>query len=139
MKIISSILIVVIIIMSLALGGVGGFLLSKDMLKGPTAVEKVINSKLVPSIMAIGQVSSISGRNIILSYEGESLEIFVREDARIISVKPEGTTPTEQSTIGVLKVGDNVSLTIKVLSDGKVEASTVVISSPTGTGSNVNS
>ena len=51
-----------------------------------TAVPQIVkdlSSKVIPSIAAYGKVAKINGKNITLSYQGDSVTILVRDDAKV--------------------------------------------------------
>ncbi len=99
------------------------------------ALRSLSFSKVVPSITATGKVTKISGRNVTLTQEGESIEVFIKEDAKISSFNapasdqetpPTGSVQT-QNTFEAIKVGDNLSVRVKVLPNGQIEGSWLVI------------
>ena len=98
---------------------------------------EAISSKVISTIIAVGEVTNISERNVTLVSEKEKLTIFVRENARIISfVYPE----VEEGEEGILtgpvreriefkdiKVGDNLNVDLKILPDGGLETISVIV------------
>ena len=110
------------------------------------SVVKNLSSKVIPSIAAYGEITKIDGRNLTLSYQGDSLVIAIKDDAKIYSfiansapnptpsVKP-ATTPastasSREITFKDLKIGDNVSANVKVLSNGQLEGFSAIVLPP---------
>ena len=102
-----------------------------ELEKMENMIKILSSSKVIPSIVAFGQVGEISGRTVTLTYGTESLAIPIREDAKIYSFS--GTTnqktPPEQKTAEFkdIKVGDKLNITLKILSNGEIEGLSVII------------
>ncbi|MDP2741818.1 MAG: hypothetical protein Q8O66_04000 [bacterium] len=95
-----------------------------------------ISSKMIQSIVAFGKVSNISDRTIVITDGEENMSIYVKEDIQISSfilatADKGGTSSTTSKQIKVefsdIKIGDQVSTTIKILPDNKIEAVSVII------------
>ena len=93
------------------------------------------SSKLITTIIAFGKVTSVSGRIVTLAARNESLQVSIKQDAKISSlVSP---TATDGSVSGFpqemavefkdIKVGDSLNINMKMLPDGQLEGSLVVI------------
>lgn len=100
-------------------------------------VVKDLTSKVIPSIAAYGKVTKIDGKNITLSYQGDALVVPIRDDAKIYSfttTTATGTvakTPTSKEiTFQELKVGDDLSINVRILATGKMEGFSVVVLPP---------
>jgi hypothetical protein len=109
-----------------------GYLLHPQKAADKVKIQAATNlsSKVVSSVVAYGQVKSISGRNITLSNLGDSLTILVAADAPIYSfiVKDKATAPVQQKvSFGSIKIGDSVNVAVKTLSSGQLEGSSVII------------
>lgn len=97
-----------------------------------TAV-KSLSSKVIPSIIAYGQVSKIEGRNITLSYNNEALTIAIAENANIYSFEAPAsgsktTQPTQKKVaFAEIKKGDSLNITVKLSADGKISGQSVII------------
>ena len=132
------IIIIVIAVLLLVSSFLVGFYFSqKEPLKigGTENIVKIVNSKVIPSIIANGIVTEISGRIITLSSNEESLDINIREDAKIYSLRD--ISGEINPTFEFIKVGDNLSINIKILSDGKIEGLSITIPPlPTSSGNN---
>jgi len=98
-------------------------------------IEKTIGSKVITSIVAYGEVSKISGRTVTLTSGAESIEVFIKENAVFLShvilavgEKIPETVP-QQKEVGFsdIKIGNNLSATIKILPSGGAESVSVVI------------
>jgi len=99
------------------------------------AAVQTLSSKIIPSITAFGNVSKIDGRKITLSYQGDSLAINIKEGAEVYlpskTVNDANgkaqTIPQKQVSFEDIKVGQNVSVNIKLLADGQMEGQMVII------------
>ena len=99
------------------------------------AAVQTLSSKVIPSITAYGQISKIDGRNLTLAFGGDSLTIKIRDDALVYmpskttsdSSGKQIITPQTQSKFSDIKTGDNVSVNVKLLSDGQLEGQIVII------------
>jgi hypothetical protein len=96
---------------------------------------QTLSSKVIPSITAFGEVSSVEGKDITLTFGGDSLKIKVRDDAQIYlpatsttdqNGKPV-TSAQKTAEFSDIKVGDNVSVNLKLLPDGQIEGQMVII------------
>lgn len=95
----------------------------------------VLSSKAVQSIVAYGQVEKIEVRNITLVYAGEKITIAVEDNAQIFSSIAQKDPKTGNLATGNpqkaefkdIKTGDMVSITLKILADGKIEGESVFI------------
>lgn len=127
-KKITILLLIILGIVVLIAGIYAGILLEKQITgpkleKAQNAI-KTLSSKVIPSIIASGEVSKISGRNITLTQAGESLEIKIREDARIFSsgatLEEPGNVPKEIS-LEEIKISDFLNVMIKISPDAGIE------------------
>ena len=105
--------------------------------KGPQQVKiQTVNSlasKVISSIAAYGQIKSINGRVVTLNNLGDDLSITIADNAQILSFITTKTSPTpvqQTTTFDKVKVGDNVNIIMRLLSDGKLEGSSVIILPP---------
>lgn len=144
MKPISIVLLLIAVLVIFVLGG--GLGISYQTQKNSPLLEKAaqseaviknLSSKTVLSIVAYGQVTNIQGRNITLLYAGDSLTVRIKEDSMIYSLV---TLPAAQKGAVVastqkqaefkdIKKGDNLNVTLRLLPDGQLEGSTVMIMS----------
>ncbi len=98
------------------------------------AVQK-LSSKVIPSIAAYGEVTNIDGRNITLTFGGDSLTVKIRDNAQVYlpttySKDSKGNTvtlPQQAAKFADIKTGDNLSVVIKLLPDGQIEGQLVII------------
>ena len=132
-----TIIILLIAVLALAVGS--GVLLQKDLSQfgkaakteaKMEAVVKSLSSQAVPSVVAFGEVSKIDGRNITLTYNGDSVTVAIKEDAQISSfVVPSGGGAGKQTIVpfGNIKNNDKLSINLKVLSDGQLQGQSVII------------
>lgn len=140
------ILLIILGLVIFALGGGLGFFYKAQQLSSPLAFQapqqslggaaagiKILSSSAFPSIIAIGKVQKVFGRVITLNYGGQSVDIPVQDGAKIYSLafsagtKITSGSPQTESTFGAIKVGDNLSISVKVSTDGKVEGTSVII------------
>lgn len=93
------------------------------------AVFKNLSSKAVPSILAYGQVTNIEGRNLTLSYSGDSVSIAISDSANINSfVKDSNGVPSQQKIdFSQIKNGDTLNISVKILPNGQLEGQSVII------------
>lgn len=128
------ILIVAGVLIFLIGGGLG--ILSQTQSKVEKVKTETVNnlaSKVVSSIVAYGQVKNISGRDITLSNLGDDLVISVANNAPVYAfttVKSKtGVVSQVQQVVGfeIIKIGDKINSTIKLLSTGKFEGESVII------------
>ncbi|MBX4201189.1 hypothetical protein KW786_03645 [Candidatus Parcubacteria bacterium] len=113
-----------------------------DQQPGTSQVVKDLSSKVIPSIAAYGKVSKIENRNLTLNYEGDTVIIPVRNDAKIYSfvssasgtaTKPNTVPSSKEITFQEVKMDDNVSVNVKVLENGTLEGFSVVVLPPPAT------
>ncbi len=102
--------------------------------KAARVIESV-HSKVIPSIIAVGEVTDISGRTVTLTREEDSLAVFIKEDAEITVLvfysNGEGSPVQEEIEFSDIKVGNNVNISLRVLpEEGLQGISVVVFSSP---------
>ncbi len=131
-----------LIVLALLGGGFAGlsFQKNKDALQLKNEAElslavNALSSKVVPSVVAYGQVTKVVGNNITITSQGQSVTILMNADARMYSLVPVVVAPVSKSvsrqsavsstnqqiTLGDVKVGSNVSISIKVLATGQVQ------------------
>jgi len=94
-------------------------------------VVKTLSSKVVPSIIAYGNVSDIQGKNITLSYGTESIIVAVTDNAQIFtftqSADPK-VAPTQTKTdFSKIKKGDSLNISLKLLPTGELQGISVII------------
>ena len=124
-----TILILLGVILFLVGGGIGIFYQMQKDSSGDTVI-KALSSKVIPSIVAYGQVTEINGRNITIFYSGETLTVPIAQDAQVSSfTQANGQTGStqQQSSFNQIKKGDSINISIKVSSDGKLEGKMVII------------
>lgn len=132
-----TILVIVGVIIFLVGGGLGVLYRtqnpSEKYRKLETAVA-TLSSKVVPSIAGYGQVTSIDGKNITLSYGGDSLTINISEKAVIYSfvasttAKNGATSGTQKEVeFSAIRKGDYVNIGLKLSPDGTLQGETVII------------
>lgn len=110
--------------------------------ENPQSAVKIIDSKIIKNISASGKVSNIgaSGRTITITEGEENMDIYIKEEAQIISIVlvPPGKGETSPTTKQVkaefsdIKIGDQVSATIKILAENRIEAASLIIISGLG-------
>jgi len=152
-------LIIAIIVIIVLIGGAillgAGYLAGVSLEKERTApdlekleklekINNVLNSfnslKVIPSIVAFGEVTEISGRTVTLTYGAENLPIKIKENAKISSLTalvPDvegGQVVPEQKTVEFkdIKIGDNLNVSLRLLPEGELEGLSVIIFPPLG-------
>ena len=102
--------------------------------KAPLA--DLLESKVITSLIttASGEVAEISGRNLTLSKEGDTLKILIKEDATIARLVPpaevtEVPQPVarEEIEFGEIKVGDQVNVSCELKADSSLEGIDVTV------------
>lgn len=134
------ILIAVAVVFLIVGAGLGIFYQTQKAVVPPKEVPKVeavqkLSSKVIPSITAYGTVANISGRNITLTFGGDSLTVKIRDDALIYlptayikdSKGNPVTVPQQTAKFADIKTGDNISVNLKLLPDGQIEGAMVII------------
>lgn len=117
----------------LVLGGGIGFLYKtlqiSPQIKKTTAIIEALSSKTVLSTVAYGQVSKIEGRDITLSYDGDSIKISMAENTPVYSFVNDSTGKSIQKKVDLkqIKIGDSLNITIKLLSDGQIQSQSALI------------
>jgi hypothetical protein len=117
------------------LGGSAGIIYTQ---KGPQETKTVtvnsLSSGVISSIVAYGQITNISGRNITLNNSGSNLVIPIATDAQIYAfATPTGktaatTAPVQQVvTFGDIKIWDKANVAVRLLPTGQLEGSSVII------------
>ncbi|MDP3882990.1 MAG: hypothetical protein Q8Q48_02955 [Candidatus Staskawiczbacteria bacterium] len=113
-------------------GGLGIFYQTqKDApyLKKASTID-VLGSKVIPSVVAYGRVTKIEGRNISLTYMGDSLTVQVKDGAQVSSfVSSSGSkTPVQtKASFNDIKIGNDINISVKVLTDGQLQGESVFI------------
>jgi hypothetical protein len=132
-------IIIVVAVIGVIIGLVLGISLSQKGISNNSqsnkfeSAVKALSSKVIPSIIAYGQVTKIENKNITLTYNKETLTIPLTQSTSIYSfVAPEAgskaTAPTQKkSSFSEIKVGDSLNITIKLLPDGTIEGQSVII------------
>lgn len=133
-------IIIVVAVVAVIVGGVLG--MGMQTAKDSSAVSaaaklqpavKTLSSKVIPSIIAYGQVTNIQDRNITLTYGGDSITVPVGNNSNIYSFIPPAAgsktaTPTQQKVqFGEIKKGDSLNISVKLSADGKIEGQSVII------------
>lgn len=137
-RVASLVLFVIIITIFFALGGGLGIFYQSQKGGGGEGVSanilKNLNSKAVPSIIAYGQVTKIEGRNVTLSFNGDSVTVKVSDSASINSFVKDsaGATTQQKKDFSQIKNGDTLSINVKLLSDGNLQGESVIILSTPG-------
>lgn len=100
-------------------------------------VTKVLSSKAVASIVAFGEVTKISGRTVTIAYEGESLDVRVKDDAVFFAIKvptkgsvSDAPLKEEAATFSDIKVGSSINTEIIISSENILETDSVKIFIP---------
>ncbi len=136
-------LIIIAVVGGLVLLGIGfslGLNLGKKAMEG-TKVEApltdLLESKVITGLTtaASGEVAEISGRNLTLNNEGDTLTILIREDAFIYRlVLPEEVAEVPQPVVreeiefGEIKIGDRISISCELKADASLEGIDVTVS-----------
>ncbi len=116
----------------MVLGGVIGVLYKTQQVLPQMNVIKYLSSQIIPSMVAYGEVTDIEGRNITLSYNGDSMKVQVPENSPVYSFVNNKTSKPiqEQVSFENIKKGDNVNVTVKLLPDGQLQSQSIFIIMP---------
>lgn len=108
----------------------GGFSAKKE-----TAF-KTLSSKVVQSVVSYGEITKISDRNLNLSFAGDTITVYIKESAPIVSFVGQAAGANQQAQKNIefkdIKVGDYANIVLKVMPDAGLEAQTVMIVPPYG-------
>ena len=135
------ILIAIAIIGGLIILGLGfslGLSLGQKAIKEVKApLAELLESKVITSLIttASGEVAEISGRNLTLSKEGNTLTILIREDVPIYRLVPPEKKATEvlqpvareEIEFGEIKAGDQVNIACQLKADATLEGVDVMV------------
>ena len=126
-----------IIIFAIGLGA--GFVL-RSQTKTEIIKDQTINnlaSKVISSVAVYGQIAKVQGRDLMLNNLGDNLTITLADNAQIYAFKIESvnkdqkstsTTPVQQkASLADIKIGDKVNAVIKILDNGQLQGSSLVI------------
>src|SRR3989344_3779048 len=106
-----------------------------------SGLAKTLSSKAVSSITAYGTVAKIDGNDVTLSFQQDTMVVEITGDAKIFSlviatspttgaIKTAPVSGTKQIEFKDIKIGDTVSVAVRVLSNGQVEGFSVVVAPP---------
>ncbi len=144
----SSVIILSIIggIVILAVGCLGGILFQKQktasQLEKSGKLTELTSSKIIPSIVAVGKVTNISGRTITLrahtsEEEPLTISIEIANDAKLSSFVFPTAKEGEESVLGAptreeiefkdIEVGSDVNVSLKILPDGSFKGISVIV------------
>lgn len=131
------VILIIIGILLVAGGGAAGFFYNSKMQAPSTDLIRTLSSKAIPSIIAYGEVKNISGKNLTISYKGDSISVKIADNAQVVILTPQAGSSTTQAQVKAdfskIKVGDNLNVSIKVFSDGSMEGQSVFILPSFGT------
>jgi hypothetical protein len=88
----------------------------------PQALIQKLNSKVIPSIVAYGQVKGISGKVITLTYGGDDVTVTMNDNAQYSALVPATKTTSANSrkaSLLEIKTGSKINITLKVTPEGK--------------------
>ncbi|MDO8619408.1 MAG: hypothetical protein Q7R49_05715 [Candidatus Daviesbacteria bacterium] len=97
------------------------------------ALIKALSSKVVTYMTTRGEVTKIDGKDITLSSGGDSIKITTIENIPTFPYIGDGSQKPVQGKTGLkeIKVGDNLSIIIKILPDGQIQGQGIFIINPT--------
>lgn len=136
-------LIIIAVIGGLILLGLGfslGLNLGKkamEEVKTEAPLADLLESKVITGLTTIasGEVTEISGRNLTLRKEGDTLTILIREVAPIYRLVPPEEKATEvpqpvvreEIEFGEIKIGDKVDIPCRLKADTSLEGAEVIV------------
>jgi hypothetical protein len=106
--------------------GAGNVLLNSS--NTPNALASSLRSEIVGSILLFGQVEKISGKTIEISKSGKTIPVLMTDGTKYILMDYTAKTPVQKkATIDSIKVGDTLSVSVKLLEDNSFSGKTVTI------------
>jgi len=128
-KIILIVLSVALLILAFGGGYVFKTIQASPQIKKAETVVKDLSSKTVLSAVVYGQVSKIEGRDITLSYNGDSIKINITDTTPIYSFANDFTGKSVQKKVDFkdIKIGNTLNITIKILPDGQMQSQSVLV------------
>lgn len=120
--------VIVIIIVSLLIGGISTYLYtsSRPEEKQEKSAVNLALSKTISSITVSGKVESINGNKITLTSEGDSITFAVQESRPIYTLESEDGIQ-RKVTFGEIKQGDIINAGLKMGDKGELEALSIMI------------
>lgn len=85
---------------------------------------KSLSSKLISGIHAYGRITQINPQNIVLSDNGNNLAIKIGSATQVSTF---ASSVEKKIDISALKLADNLNVTLNLLPDGTLTASSIVI------------
>lgn len=135
-------LLIIIAAVAFIVGGGLGVFYQKQAVKALTPEDtakidavKILSSKAIPPITAYGKVAKIEGRVLTIEHVGDSIDVNVKDGAQVYfpastATSDDGkkiTLPQQAAVFGDIKVGNNVSINVKLLPDGQIEGQIIII------------
>ena len=116
----------------IASGGALGFFYKTQQVSPQLDVIKNLSSKIIPSMVAYGQVTEIEGRNITLSYGGDNIKINVEESSSVyLSINDSAGKPMQEKiSFKDIKKGNNLSVAVKLLPNGQLQSQSIFVLLP---------
>lgn len=138
------VILVIVAAIIFAAGGGLGYILQKNPGSSSGAdggalatLGTTLKSKAINSISAFGNVTNISGRTVTLTYNKETIQIKMRDDAKFytfVQTKDPKTNKTiskqQAAKFTDIKIGDNLNVSVKITADNKLEGSSAIIFAP---------
>lgn len=97
-------------------------------ISGENSLVKILNSKVIPSIAAYGQVVNINKRNITLISGNEDFTVKINDVAPVYYFV---ASAQKSAKFEDIKRGDTVRVELKFLSNNQIEGYSVIIIPPT--------
>jgi len=100
------------------------------------SVANLLNSKVINGLTAVanGQIKEVSGRNLIIAANGETLSVSVKDDAdigRLLPTKENTNIPQPMAREDIkfeeMKVGDQVNIFCNLKTDLSLEGSNITV------------
>lgn len=88
--------------------------------------KSILDSKVVSVIQLSGKVTAINGKELTIDSSGESMKFLVKDNANIIFNNREKEM-YETKSFSDIKVGNDLSVGTKLVSEGKLEAFSILI------------
>lgn len=113
----------------LAVGFGAGIYYNMPQLQKAEALIKNLSSKTIISSVAYGQVVKVEGKDITLSYSGDTIKISMEANSPVYSFSNDSTGKQIQKKVDLkeVKTGDSLNITMKLLPDGQIQGQSVLI------------
>lgn len=133
-KTIAIVLAVVLLVVGVAAGYLAGMAMYAPKLQQTQSIVAKMQSKVIGSIVAFGQVAKINGRTITLvnGANKDTLAIVMKDNASVMSMvsatdKGAVATSQQKASFADIKTGAFLNVSVKVMTNGQIEGQSAII------------